>query len=104
LADDVAAHQPDLRADVRAVNDEPPVQTPVDDPLVLAAQRAPQRTLGGTRPVRAAAYYTDASVLQPPTGVPTLIVGPGEDGQAHQPNEWVSVDPIRAAAGVLRVG
>ena len=103
LADDVAAHQPHLRAEIRAVNDEPPVQTPVDHPLILAAQRAAELTLGGQRPVRAATYYTDASVLQPPTGVPTLIVGPGEDGQAHQPNEWVSVEALKSAARLFTV-
>jgi succinyl-diaminopimelate desuccinylase len=103
LADDVAEHQPDLRAEVRAVNDEPPVQTPAADPLILAAQRAAEVTLGGKRPVRAATYYTDASVLQPPTGVPTLIVGPGEDGQAHQPNEWVSVEALKSAAKLFTV-
>ncbi|HEX3245948.1 MAG TPA: M20 family metallopeptidase [Chloroflexota bacterium] len=103
LAEDMAAHQPGLRAEVRAVNDEPPVQTPIDHSLVLAAQRAAELTLGGQRPVRAATYYTDASVLQPPTGVPTLIVGPGEDGQAHQPNEWVSVDALKVAARLFTV-
>jgi acetylornithine deacetylase/succinyl-diaminopimelate desuccinylase-like protein len=35
--------------------------------------------------------------------VPTLIVGPGEDGQAHQPNEWVSVDALKAAARLFAV-
>lgn len=103
LAAEVAAGQPDLRAEIRAVNDEPPVETPTDHPLIVAAQRAAERTLGGQRRVRAATYYTDASVLQPPTGVPTLIVGPGEDGQAHQPNEWVAVDALCLAARLFTV-
>ncbi|MFN0074599.1 MAG: M20 family metallopeptidase, partial [Chloroflexota bacterium] len=103
LADEVALSQPDLRAEIRAVNDEPPVETPMDHPLVAAAQRAAEVALGGSRPVRAATYYTDASVLQPPTGVPTLIVGPGEDGQAHQPNEWVAVDKLMDAARLFAV-
>lgn len=103
LAAEVAAGQPELRAEIRAVNDEPPVETPTDHPLIVAAQRAAERTLGGQRRVRAATYYTDASVLQPPTGVPTLIVGPGEDGQAHQPNEWVAVDALCLAARLFTV-
>lgn len=98
LSDDIARVVPDFRAEFRAINDQPPVETPIDDPLIEAAQRAATASLGGPRPVRAATYYTDASVLQPPTGVPTLIVGPGEDALAHQPNEWVAVDALVAAA------
>jgi succinyl-diaminopimelate desuccinylase len=98
LSDDIARSVPEFRAELQAINDQPPVETPVDDPLIGAAQRAAVASLGGPRPVRAATYYTDASVLQPPTGVPTLIVGPGEDALAHQPNEWVSVDALVAAA------
>lgn len=98
VAADIARTTPDFRAEFRAVNDQPPVETPIDHALVAAAQRAAEMSLGGTRPVRAATYYTDASVLQPPTGVPTLIVGPGEDVLAHQPNEWVAIDALSAAA------
>ncbi|MEW9671948.1 M20 family metallopeptidase [Ammoniphilus sp. 3BR4] len=36
-------------------------------------------------------YYTDASVLNPYSKIPTLIYGPGDEKLAHQPNEWVDV-------------
>jgi succinyl-diaminopimelate desuccinylase len=43
-------------------------------------------------------YFTDGSVLQPALdGCPTLIVGPGEPGQAHQTDEWCATQAIEAA-------
>jgi succinyl-diaminopimelate desuccinylase len=98
LADDLTGSVPEFRAEFRVLNDRAPVQTPVDDPLVLAAQAATRIAFRADRPVRGASYYTDASVLQPPTGVPTLIIGPGDDRLAHQPNEFVSVEALVAAA------
>lgn len=37
-------------------------------------------------------FYTDAAVLNPNSSIPTLIYGPGDEGLAHQPNEWVDID------------
>ncbi|WP_323702511.1 M20 family metallopeptidase [Staphylococcus nepalensis] len=37
------------------------------------------------------AYYTDGSVLNPDSNIPTLIYGPGIETLAHQPNEYVEV-------------
>jgi succinyl-diaminopimelate desuccinylase len=98
LADQLAATVADFRVEFRVLNDRPSVQTPVDDPLVPAAQRAASLAFGAERPIRGATYYTDASVLQPPTGVPTLIIGPGDDRLAHQPNEFVNVEALVSAA------
>jgi succinyl-diaminopimelate desuccinylase len=49
----------------------------------------------------AATFFSDASVLTPAMGMPpTIILGPGESGQAHQTDEWCSTDKIRAAAKI----
>ena len=37
------------------------------------------------------AYYTDGSVLNPKSDIPTLIYGPGIETLAHQPNEYVEI-------------
>lgn len=51
----------------------------------------------------AATFFTDASVLTPAMGMPTtIILGPGEPGQAHQTDEWCSVARIRAAVEIYR--
>jgi acetylornithine deacetylase/succinyl-diaminopimelate desuccinylase-like protein len=67
-------------------------------PTVQAFQTAASSALGRPTVVRGASYYTDASVLQPATGVPTVIFGPGDDRLAHQPNEHVEVSQVTAAA------
>ncbi len=47
---------------------------------------------------RGLAYFTDASALTPAYGgVPTVICGPGEAGQAHQTDEWAEVAKLEAA-------
>jgi succinyl-diaminopimelate desuccinylase len=56
--------------------------------------------------VRGVSYYTDASVLQPATKVPTVIFGPGDERLAHQPDEQVEVgqvvQAVAAYADVVR--
>lgn len=37
-------------------------------------------------------YYTDGSVLNPDSEIPTLIYGPGIETLAHQPNEYVETE------------
>jgi succinyl-diaminopimelate desuccinylase len=50
-----------------------------------------------------APYFTDASMLTPALGgVPTVILGPGELGLAHQTDEWCLVSRIEAAAEIYR--
>jgi succinyl-diaminopimelate desuccinylase len=58
-----------------------------------------------TRPpaVRGVSYYTDASVLQPPSHVPTVIFGPGDERLAHQPDEKVPVIQVLQAAAAYAV-
>ena len=54
--------------------------------------------LGETPEPRSVPYFTDASELTASLGgPPTVILGPGEAGQAHQTNEYCSVDRIYEA-------
>jgi len=46
-------------------------------------------------------FFTDASVLQPALGCPTVIFGPGEPSMAHQTDEFCYVDKIRKAAEAI---
>lgn len=46
-------------------------------------------------------YFTDASVLKPALGEPpTIVLGPGEPGMAHQTDEYCLVDRIREATEI----
>ena len=44
-------------------------------------------------------FFTDASVLVEP-GLPVVILGPGEDSQAHQPNEHISLEQFYEAINI----
>jgi succinyl-diaminopimelate desuccinylase len=98
----LAAQQQDtaegLRLEVKVANDMPPVVTSADEPSVGLFSGVLAAELGHEPTVRGMTYYTDASVLQPATGVPTIIFGPGDDRLAHQPNELVEVAQVHAAA------
>ncbi len=61
--------------------------------------------LGETPQSRAASYFTDASALTPACGgPPTVILGPGEPGLAHQTDEYCFIERIEQAVEVnLRI-
>jgi len=59
-----------------------------DDPAVLLAQR-----LAHTRQTALVAFGTEAGLFQR-AGIPTVICGPGSIGQAHQADEYVSLDQL----------
>lgn len=97
ILDEVTGGVAGLRYRVRVLNDRAPVVTDRGGPLIAAAHQAARATLGGERPLRGAAHYSDASVLQPATQLPTLLFGPGEVDAMHQVNESVSTEDLIAA-------
>ncbi|MGH8316087.1 MAG: M20/M25/M40 family metallo-hydrolase [Steroidobacterales bacterium] len=77
--------------------------------VTIASPRRPFVTTGRlsrawcVSPPGAATFFSDASVLTPAMGMPTtIILGPGEPGQAHQTDEWCSVAQIHAAVEIYR--
>jgi succinyl-diaminopimelate desuccinylase len=88
--------------------DLPAVATDPADSFVACVQDV-VRALGseaGPEPV-GLPYFTDGSVLQPAyRNCPTVILGPGEAGQAHQTDEFCLVAKIDEAtaiyAGIMR--
>jgi succinyl-diaminopimelate desuccinylase len=101
LAAELVSTAPGLRIDVNVGNDMPPLETAADHPLVQTAQAAVADVLSVSPPVRGAPYYTDGGVWVG-TGIPIVIVGPGDDRLAHQPNERVETTQVlRAVRGYL---
>ncbi len=66
-----------------------PALAPVDDP----ALRAELLGLLDRRDSRAVPYGTEAGIFQN-AGVPSVIIGPGGTGAAHQPDEAISRDQL----------
>ena len=72
-----------------------PVVTDPEAPFVARVYDV----LGAPAEPQGLAYFTDAAALAPAYGgVPTVICGPGEPGQAHQTDEWAEVARLEAAA------
>lgn len=53
--------------------------------------------ISGMESVGGVSYYTDGSVLNPDSKIPTLIYGPGIETLAHQPNEYVEVEAFESS-------
>ena len=91
---------PGLRISVELTNNRPPIGMDERAPLVqafhsvYAARGLPWKTCG-------VCYFTDASVLIPSLGVPFVILGPGDEGFFHQPNEYIRPESIVRIADVL---
>jgi succinyl-diaminopimelate desuccinylase len=98
ILDRLAAEIPEYDATLEVTNDKAAVSTPTDEPYVQMAQNVGQALWGKTLHPQGVSYYTDASVLAPASGVPVIILGPGEAALAHQTDEWVSVEELTQAA------
>lgn len=75
------------------------METSGSHPLVLQLASAVTGYAEG-RHEHGAAYGTDASKLAR-VSVPSVVFGPGDIGQAHTDNEWVSVQEVVSAASAL---
>jgi succinyl-diaminopimelate desuccinylase len=74
------------------------VSTDRDHEIVVAVREAGASVLGDWPDVAGVSYFTDASVLQPATNVPTVVFGPGQVDLMHQTDERIEVAQLRAAA------
>jgi acetylornithine deacetylase len=67
-----------------------------DDPAVLLARR-----LAGIDETTLVAFGTEAGLFQK-AGIPTVVCGPGHIAQAHQADEYVSLDQLAACERFLQ--
>ena len=91
---------PDFQGEVRIISDLPALETSPQDPLVKAALRASRRETGQTQKPRGVMYYTDGVAFVPELKIPMVICGPGKAGLAHQPDEYVEISKVHAAARI----
>lgn len=82
---------PNLKAEIRILNDQPPVKTSSDDSFVKLVQNVVK--VNGSTELGGITAYTDGSQLQyAKKEFPIVVLGPGETSTAHQPDEYVVVD------------
>jgi succinyl-diaminopimelate desuccinylase len=84
--------------EIETLVDLHPVNTPERDPFVQLVYDVCKMDRQDDTWSRALPYLTDGSVLQAYYGgVPTLILGPGEPGMAHQTDEFCSIKTLKQA-------
>ncbi len=86
----------ELTDDVTVLVDRPPVDTPLDDPVVVALARAHTAVTGEPARYGGVPGTTDGTILTARAGIPTVVYGPGGKWIAHQADEYVEVDEIVA--------
>jgi acetylornithine deacetylase len=67
-----------------------------EDAKALAANWSGSNTVGSV------VYGTEAGIFKKTLGVPTVVCGPGDIAQAHQPNEFILASQITACEGFMR--
>jgi acetylornithine deacetylase len=66
-----------------------------EDAKALAANWSGSNTVGSV------VYGTEAGIFRKTLGVPTVVCGPGDIAQAHQPNEFILANQIDACIGFM---
>jgi acetylornithine deacetylase len=66
-----------------------------EDAKALAANWSGSNTVGSV------VYGTEAGIFKKTLGVPTVVCGPGDIAQAHQPNEFILASQITACEGFM---
>ena len=73
----------------------PSMETPAESAVVKAAEK-----LTGT-PASSVAFGTEAPYLTE-MGIDTIVLGPGDIAQAHQPDEYLDIDRIEPTVEILK--
>ena len=75
----------------------PGLLTPPDAQVV----RFVQNLLNDHTPPRKIAFGTEGGLFAERCGIPTVVCGPGDIAQAHQPDEWLALTQLAACDGFL---
>ncbi|MFW9975788.1 MAG: M20 family metallopeptidase [Candidatus Thorarchaeota archaeon] len=95
---DVAGLSDRVRVDY--IHGKPAVFTPTDSKIVVLTKTVVEHITGKKPLLGTATYGTDCSVLQPKIGIQNVICGPGSIRQAHQPNEYISLEELYQSVNV----
>jgi acetylornithine deacetylase len=97
--DRVRARRATFAADVHVMVAQGPSDVATDAPLVLGLDAA-LRDCGERVTVEGMSAWTDAALLNE-AGIPAVCFGPGDISLAHAAEEYIPLDEIDRAAGVL---
>jgi acetylornithine deacetylase len=74
----------------------PGMALPGDHPLATAVKQ-----VAGTNSAGKVSYGTEGGLYEN-AGIPTIICGPGDIAQAHQPDEWIALSELDACDRFIR--
>ena len=77
---------------------DPALDTPSTERVVHIASEAARSVLGVSS-IEGVPYGTDASKIAQ-TGIPSVVLGPGDISQAHTVNEWIDIDQLKKAVDI----
>jgi succinyl-diaminopimelate desuccinylase len=89
-------------ASVSVLREGQPIATAPDASLIEAAAAAVTDVLGRPAVIRGLPYLTDASVLLEGRAVPTVVLGPGTEAEAHAVDESIEIAALGQAARIYR--
>ncbi|WP_439598383.1 acetylornithine deacetylase [Falsiroseomonas sp.] len=95
LLPDLRARAPDAQFRIRPRCYAPPLDLPATHPLLALAQDC-----GAVGAPAQVPFATEGGVFQR-AGIATLVCGPGDVAQAHQPEEWIAEDQMAACLAFL---
>ncbi|HUX04475.1 MAG TPA: M20 family metallopeptidase [Acidimicrobiales bacterium] len=83
-----------IDAEVTVIDNRPPVDTSVEDPVVTCLVEAHTRLTGSAPLFGGVPGTTDGTIFTRDAKVPTVVYGPGGKWIAHQVDEFVEVEAI----------
>jgi acetylornithine deacetylase len=96
---ELSAPDPHFSAAAELTLFRPPLETGIDQPIVVALAQAGQHVTGQALPITGATFWMDAALLGA-AGIPTAIVGPRGAG-LHADVEWVDLASVQACTDLL---
>ena len=95
LLPDLRARAPEAEFHIRRRCHAPPLSLDTGHPLFALAAEC-----GAVGPAARMPFATEAGVFQN-AGIATLVCGPGDVAQAHQPEEWIALSELAACCAFL---
>jgi succinyl-diaminopimelate desuccinylase len=85
---------------VTVIDDRPPVDTPLDHPVVACLAAAHEEVTGSPARYGGVPGTTDGTILTRDAGLATVVYGPGGKWIAHQADEYVEISDVETCARV----
>jgi succinyl-diaminopimelate desuccinylase len=88
------SEDPDFDARLEVIEERPPTETPMDDPLVRAVTAAYREITGEEPRYNGVPGATDGTYLSTLASIPIVTTGAGNREIPHHKDEWVDVDEL----------